>query len=101
MIPANLVYNGKVESSPARRFRTNIQPQNGTGPYLGGNTVIINIPTQANTFLIPSESYLKFTLSAVLGAAASDFNAASKSVSSALLMAAKVIGPKIPSSEIS
>lgn len=75
MIPANLVYNGKVESSPARRFRTNIQPQNGTGPYLGGNTVIINIPTQANTFLIPSESYLKFTLSAVLGAAASEWNA--------------------------
>jgi hypothetical protein len=75
MIPSNLVYSGKIESSPARRYRTNIQPQNGTGPYLGGNTVIVNIPTQANTFLIPSESYLKFTLSAVLGAAASDFNA--------------------------
>lgn len=75
MIPSNLVYSGKIESSPARRYRTNIQPQNGTGPYLGGNTVIVNIPTQANTFLIPSECYLKFTLSAVLGAAASDFNA--------------------------
>jgi hypothetical protein len=70
MIPANLVYNGKVESSPARRFRTNIQPQNGTGPYSGGNTVIINIPTQANTFLIPSESYLKFTLSTTVATAA-------------------------------
>jgi hypothetical protein len=70
MIPANLVYNGKVESSPARRFRTNIQPQNGTGPYSGGNTVIINIPTQANTFLIPSESYLKFTLSTTISTAA-------------------------------
>ena len=75
MIPSNLVYSGKIESSPARRYRTNIQPQNGTGPYAGGNTVIINIPTQANTFLIPSESYLKFTLAATIGAAAADFNA--------------------------
>ena len=75
MIPSNLVYSGKIESSPARRYRTNIQPQNGTGPYVGGNTVIVNIPTQANTFLIPSESYLKFTLSAITGAAASDYNA--------------------------
>jgi len=75
MIPSNLVYTGKIESSPARRYRTNIQPQNGTGPYLGGNTIIVNIPTQANTFLIPSESYLKFNLSAINGATASDFNA--------------------------
>jgi hypothetical protein len=75
MIPANLSYTGKIESSPARRYRTNIQPQNGTGPYVGGNTVIVNIPCQANTFLIPSESYLKFTLSAVIGATASAWNA--------------------------
>jgi hypothetical protein len=75
MIPSNLVYSGKIESSPARRYRTNIQPQNGTGPYSGGNTVIINIPTQANTFLIPSESYLKFTLSTTVTTAASAFNA--------------------------
>lgn len=75
MIPANLVYNGKVESSPARRYRTNIQPQNGTGPYTGGNTIIVNIPTQANTFLIPSESYLKFQLNVTGGATASAFNA--------------------------
>lgn len=75
MIPANLSYTGKIESSPARRYRTNIQPQNGTGPYLGGNTVIVNIPCQANTFLIPSESFLKFNLSAINGATASDYNA--------------------------
>ena len=67
MIPSNLVYSGKIESSPARRYKTNIQPQNGTGPYTGGNTVIINIPCNANTFLIPSESYLKFTLNAIVG----------------------------------
>lgn len=66
MIPANLVYNGKVESSPARRFKTNIQPQSGT-TFNAGNTITINIPTQANTFLIPSESYLKFQLNATIG----------------------------------
>lgn len=71
MIPSNLVYNGKVESSPARRYRTNIQPQNGTGPYVLGNTIIVNIPTQANTFLIPSESYLKFRFNYTVGATAS------------------------------
>jgi hypothetical protein len=76
MIPSNLVYSGKIESSPARRYRTNIQPQNGTGPYLANNTVIINIPTQANTFLIPSESYLKFTLNITNGAGGSADNQA-------------------------
>lgn len=75
MIPANLSYTGKIESSPARRYRTNIQPQNGTNGYVGGNTIIVNIPCQANTFLIPSESYLKFRLSVVNGATASDANA--------------------------
>lgn len=71
MIPANLVYNGKIESSPARRFKTNIQPQNGTGPYSPGNTITINIPCNANTFLIPSESYLKFQLNVTVGGTAS------------------------------
>jgi hypothetical protein len=67
MIPANLVYNGKIESSPARRYKTNIQPQSGT-TFNAGNTITINIPCNANTFLIPSESYLKFQLNAVIGA---------------------------------
>lgn len=71
MIPANLVYNGKIESSPARRYKTNIQPQNGTGPYLANNTITVNIPTQANTFLIPSESFLKFQLNVTVGGTAS------------------------------
>lgn len=74
MIPANLVYNGKIESSPARRYKTNIQPQQGTGTYTGGNTITINIPCNANTFLIPSESYLKFTLAATIGASDASFN---------------------------
>lgn len=74
MIPANLVYNGKIESSPARRYKTNIQPQQGTGTYTGGNTITINIPCNANTFLIPSESYLKFQLSTTVGAANATVN---------------------------
>lgn len=61
MLPNNLKYQPKVESAPARRYKTNIQPQNGQGPYTQGNTIIINIPTRNNTALIPSESNLKFT----------------------------------------
>lgn len=59
MIPANLKFQSKVESAPARRYLTQIQPQNGSGPYNPGDTITINIPTRANTCLIPSESYLK------------------------------------------
>jgi hypothetical protein len=63
MIPKNLQYQSKVESAPARRYRTNIQPQNGQGTSSSGygpnNTIIINIPTRNNTALIPSESVLK------------------------------------------
>jgi len=63
MLPQNLKYQPKVESAPSRRFRTNIQPQNGQGPYAPSNTIIINIPTRNNTALIASESNLKFTFS--------------------------------------
>lgn len=59
MIPANLKYQSKVESAPARRYLTQIQPQGGTGTYNPGDTITINIPTRANTCLIPSESYLR------------------------------------------
>lgn len=60
MLPKNLKYGGKVESAVARSFRTNIAPQNGTGPYGLGDTIIINIPTRANLVLATTESYLKF-----------------------------------------
>eukprot|EP01038_Epipyxis_sp_PR26KG_P016855 gene16855-23094_t len=43
----------------AQSYRTNIQPQNGTGANLG-ETIIINIPTSNNIVLAPTESYLKF-----------------------------------------
>jgi hypothetical protein len=62
MIPANLKYQSKVESAPARRYLTQVQAQGGTGPYNPGDTITINIPTRNNTALIPSESYLKGTI---------------------------------------
>lgn len=62
MIPANLKYQSKVESAPARRYLTQIQPQGGTGTYNPGDTITINIPTRNNTALIPSESYLRGSL---------------------------------------
>lgn len=61
MIPANLKFQSKVESAPARRFLTQIQPQGSTS-FGMGETITINIPTRANTALIPSESYLKGVL---------------------------------------
>jgi len=62
MLPSNLKFQSKVESAPARRFLTQIQPQGSTS-FGMGETITINIPTRANTALIPSESYLKGTLS--------------------------------------
>lgn len=62
MLPKNLQYQSKVESAPARRYRTNIQPQTGSS-FSAGNTIIINIPTRNNTALIPSECVLKGTVS--------------------------------------
>lgn len=63
MLPKNLKYQNKVESASANAYTSNIAPQNGTGPYLLGQTIIINIPTRQNLCLIGSESTLKFTLS--------------------------------------
>jgi len=61
MIPKQLKYGDKVNSAMAQSYRTNIQPQNGTGTYLAGQTIIINIPTANNIVLAPTESYLKFS----------------------------------------
>lgn len=65
MLPKNLKYGSKVESAPAKSSRVNVAPQNGTGPYNLGDTIILNIPTRANTVLVPSESYLKFTVNSI------------------------------------
>ena len=69
MIPANLKFQSKVESAPARRYLTQIQPQSGTGTYVPGDTITINIPTRANTCLVPSESYLRGSLNLSCGTA--------------------------------
>jgi len=62
MLPKTLKYGSKIESAYARSMRSNIQPQNGTGNYSLGDTIIINIPTRNNLVLVPSESYLKFNV---------------------------------------
>ena len=69
MLPRNLAYGSKVESSAARSYRTNIQPQNGTGNYNAGDTIIINIPTRNNLVFVSSESYLKFNVTVTANAA--------------------------------
>jgi hypothetical protein len=61
MIPKQLRYGSKVESASSRSYRTNIAPQNGTGTYNLGDTIIINIPTRRNLVSVSGESLLKFT----------------------------------------
>ncbi len=70
MLPKQLHYQSKIESAPSRSQRLNVAPQNGTGPYNIGDTIIINIPTRANLVLAPSESYLKFNLVSLYAVAA-------------------------------
>ena len=62
MLPKTLKYGSKVESAPARSYRSNIAPQNGSGPYNLGDTVIINIPTRQNLVMSSADSYLKFQI---------------------------------------
>lgn len=62
MLPKTLKYGSKIESAYARSLRSNIAPQNGTGPYNLGDTIILNIPTRNNLCMVPSESYLKFNV---------------------------------------
>ena len=73
MLPKNLKYQNKVETQSAIAYTSNIQPQNGTGPYTGGQTIIINIPTRNNLCLVGSESTLKFSLSVTNGAATTNY----------------------------
>jgi hypothetical protein len=62
MLPKMLKYGSKVVSAPAKSFRTQIAPQNGTGAYNNGDTIIFNIPTRSNLVLCPVDSYLKWTV---------------------------------------
>ena len=70
MLPKQLKYTSKIESAMAQSYRSNIQPQNGTGPYSLGQTIIINIPTANNLVLAPTESYLKFYVNFLNGGTA-------------------------------
>ena len=69
MLPKNLQYGSKVESSVARSSKINIAPQNGTNNYGLGDTIIFNIPTRNNLVMVPTESYLKFTLNPIVSSA--------------------------------
>ena len=69
MLPKQLKCGSRVESAASKSSRVNIAPNNGTGPYSLGDTIIFNIPTRANLVLVPNESYLKFTLSALIASA--------------------------------
>jgi hypothetical protein len=66
MLPKNLNYQNKVNSAPAKSYKSNIQPQNGTAyPDLGnGNSNILyfNIPTRNNLTMDTLNSYLRFDL---------------------------------------
>jgi hypothetical protein len=65
MLPKNLQYMNKVESASARQYTSTVQPENGTGNYGPNTKCRINIPTQPNTVLVASESYLKFDIGGV------------------------------------
>jgi len=73
MIPINLQYNSKIDSSAALSYKANIAPQNGTGPYGAGQTIIFNIPTRANLVTAMSENYLKFDCTFTTGATACQY----------------------------
>jgi len=72
-LPKNCLYENKILSSYARNYNTNIQPQNGTGPYLPGTTIIVNIPTGRNLVMSGADSVLKFTLNVTNGGAINNF----------------------------
>ena len=65
MLPKNLKYGSKTESSMARSYTANIQPQGSTSGYLKGTVCTINIPTRTNLCLVASESVLKFTVTPI------------------------------------
>ena len=50
-LPKNLLYKSRVESAAAKSSRVNIAPNNGTGPYNLGDTLIFSFPTRASPCL--------------------------------------------------
>jgi len=73
MLPSKLHYQSKVEPAMAKSFRSNIQPQNGTGPYNPNDTITFNLPTHNNLCFVPNESYLNFKATITNGATAGNY----------------------------
>lgn len=73
MLPSKLHYQSKVEPAMAKSFRSNIQPQNGTGPYNPNDTITFNLPTHNNLCFVPNESYLNFRAVITNGATAGNY----------------------------
>ena len=57
MIPKNLIYNNKLDSSSSRSWRSNLAPQNGTSLYKANDVITFNIPTSPNLVTVMSENY--------------------------------------------
>jgi hypothetical protein len=73
-LPSELNYNSKIETPSARSYTSMIQPEGSMNNYGPNSTTKFNIPCQANTVLVPSETYLKATLAGIQnGAAVNNF----------------------------
>lgn len=56
-------YTPKPSSCNGRTFRVSIPAANGGTPFLGGQTMIFNIPCgRRNCFLDPNSSYIRYTI---------------------------------------
>jgi hypothetical protein len=73
-LPSQLRFNNKPETASAKSYTSIIQPEGSMGGYGPNSTVKFNIPCQANTVLVPSETYLKLTLTGLSTPGGADAN---------------------------
>ena len=71
-LPSQLKYGNKPETASARSYTSIIQPEGSMNDYGPNSTVKFNLPCQNNTVLVPSETYLKLTLSGITNGAAAN-----------------------------
>jgi hypothetical protein len=69
-----LKYGNKPETASARSYTSIIQAEGPQSGYRPNSTVKFNLPCQANTVLIPSETYLKLTLDGITTAGGANTN---------------------------
>ena len=69
MIPKNLMYDTKVNSSSSRSWKANLPPSGASGPFKANDVITINIPTGQNLVTVMSENYLKFDVTFTFTAA--------------------------------